>query len=370
MKEMIKVTPNNIGNLLNDKSIILFGAGITGKTVCNLLMQHGVKVIYFVDDDARKIGQKIQNVEVMSYQAFTDFCDRTEKVFVVMSSIYGKEILGRLSKIPNTYIYEMYEWYCDAIQQSSCIGGSCDQNKIKEFGENIQTLIEYMDFDEQSVKVYTNLYLYLKTRDSNYISDVCSEDEQYFIPEVLSAIKEPLEIVDAGAYEGELCRALTKLNLAVKYWYCFEADKKNYDKMLAIKDKSDLGSKQVCIDKGLWSQEKILFFSNAGTASRIVDEETECKIEVTSIDKYFKDKSYNFIKMDIEGSEFPALLGGINTIKKRRPIMAISIYHSLDDFFRIPRYLKENLDNYYYCVRHHSLIFSETILYAIPNELR
>lgn len=105
MKEMIKVTPNNIGNLLNDKSIILFGAGITGKTVCNLLMQHGVKVIYFVDDDARKIGQKIQNVEVISYQAFTDFCNKTEKVFVVMSSIYGKEILGRLNKIPNTYIY-------------------------------------------------------------------------------------------------------------------------------------------------------------------------------------------------------------------------------------------------------------------------
>ena len=53
----------------------------------------------------------------------------------------------------------------------------------------------------------------------------------------------------------------------------------------------------------------------------------------------------------------------------RSPILAISIYHSLDDFFRIPYYLMEQLDCYHYYIRHHALTFSETVLYAIPDEL-
>ena len=48
--------------------------------------------------------------------------------------------------------------------------------------------------------------------------------------------------------------------------------------------------------------------------------------------------------MDIEGAEMPALIGGINTIKKYRPQLAISIYHTNSDFINIPLYLKNNLE--------------------------
>lgn len=88
-----------------------------------------------------------------------------------------------------------------------------------------------------------------------------------------------------------------------------------------------------------------------------------------SLDKYFEDKSYNFVKMDIEGAEYPALCGGIETIKRDRPILAISIYHSLEDYYRIPNYLMQELNDYKFYIRHHSLILSETVLYAIPREL-
>lgn len=63
------------------------------------------------------------------------------------------------------------------------------------------------------------------------------------------------------------------------------------------------------------------------------------------MDKFCEERNVlpDFIKMDIEGAELAALKGGIKTITKCRPQLAISIYHSSEDFINIPLYLKDNL---------------------------
>lgn len=72
--------------------------------------------------------------------------------------------------------------------------------------------------------------------------------------------------------------------------------------------------------------------------------------------------------MDIEGAELHALRGGITTIQRDRPILAISLYHSPHDVVDIPVYLMDELEHYIFMVRHHSFVGSETVLYAIPEE--
>jgi hypothetical protein len=74
----------------------------------------------------------------------------------------------------------------------------------------------------------------------------------------------------------------------------------------------------------------------------------------------------DFIKMDIEGSELKALKGAERTLKRCRPVLAITIYHSPEDFVGIPIYLSSLLDGYTWKLLHQTNEYCETILYGIP----
>lgn len=78
-----------------------------------------------------------------------------------------------------------------------------------------------------------------------------------------------------------------------------------------------------------------------------------------------------FIKMDIEGAELEALKGSKRIISEYTPYLAICIYHNVTHFWEIPLLIKEYSANYDFYVGHHSdFDVNETVLYAIPRELK
>lgn len=76
----------------------------------------------------------------------------------------------------------------------------------------------------------------------------------------------------------------------------------------------------------------------------------------------------DYIKLDLEGAEPEALEGMMETITRFRPQLAVSIYHTLDHFIDLPRYLMDRLEGYDFYVRHYSYRTMECLLYAIPRE--
>ena len=76
----------------------------------------------------------------------------------------------------------------------------------------------------------------------------------------------------------------------------------------------------------------------------------------------------DFIKLDLEGADCFALEQCTLTVKTFRPQLAVSIYHTWDDFVSIPTFLIQNAEDYLFFVRHYSFTRSETILYMIPRE--
>ena len=88
------------------------------------------------------------------------------------------------------------------------------------------------------------------------------------------------------------------------------------------------------------------------------------EIDVVSLDDYLRDKRVTFIKMDIEGAEWDTLLGAEKIIRKNKPRLAISVYHKMGDFIRIPKFLLSIHSDYKIYFRQYSLINNETIMYA------
>lgn len=78
---------------------------------------------------------------------------------------------------------------------------------------------------------------------------------------------------------------------------------------------------------------------------------------------------FNIVKMDTEGAEPNVLWGGLNSLRRMRPQMAISIYHNDWHCWEIPLWVKRHLPNYKLFIRLYSYTSVESICYAIPEEI-
>ena len=88
-------------------------------------------------------------------------------------------------------------------------------------------------------------------------------------------------------------------------------------------------------------------------------------VDVCTIDGWCAEKRITpgFIKMDLEGAEISALKGAEQTIRRNRPQLAISLYHSLPDMWTIPLLIKQIVPEYKFWCRKNAL-YVEFVLYA------
>ena len=128
-----------------------------------------------------------------------------------------------------------------------------------------------------------------------------------------------------------------------------------------------LGSNIEVVCAAAWDEDTMLSFSDGKGSSSKIDNEGDSKVVAKRIDSMDSCKDATFIKMDIEGAEYNALIGAENTIKSNKPILAICIYHSDEDTLRIFELIDSFGLDYNYYIRHHAQKISETVLYAIPR---
>lgn len=194
---------------------------------------------------------------------------------------------------------------------------------------------------------------------------------QYFINEFFSYDSREV-YVDCGAYDGDSVDAFIKRvrrrtkrveNIRI---IAFEPDRNNYKNLVRNHPEA------VAFRAGVWSEDGFLAFGCDGSGSAFVDGDRSIsdiqgdivKVPVRSIDNTSVCKDATFIKMDIEGSEYHALLGAQNVIRTNKPKLAICIYHSDEDMLRLIRLVHDLVPEYRLYVRQHSNSIGETVLYA------
>lgn len=185
---------------------------------------------------------------------------------------------------------------------------------------------------------------------------------QYFDLPQLENKRLPEEVfVDGGSYDGNTSIDFIKWNRGKGYTIAWEPDPDNREKCMRLLKENEIGYD--LIPKGLWSEDRELKLKSDKTSSRISGE-GDIKIEVDSIDNLIN-RPVTFIKMDIEGSEYQALLGAQNTISKYKPKLAICIYHKPEDIWELPWLIHEINPEYKFYLRHYSFADNETVLYAL-----
>lgn len=190
--------------------------------------------------------------------------------------------------------------------------------------------------------------------------------EQYNIKDIFE-VSDDSVVFDVGAWKGDTAYFFSKKCSDKAKIYAFEPDKNAYDTLKMIKEKYKLNN--VILENVLFSNknEVIDFVSMTPNTPTV-------QMNAITVDTFVEENNIeriDYLKMDVEGAEMHILEGSINTIKKFRPYLAIAIYHGgelfMEDFYKVPIFIKEITENYEYYIRTFSPWGGETILFCKPK---
>ena len=170
--------------------------------------------------------------------------------------------------------------------------------------------------------------------------------------------------VDAGCFNCD-----TSLRFA--HWcggqyskiFAFEPDAENLERCKLAAQKHGLPNISF-YQAGLYDHNGTASFDSRGTSSSLIAQGGDVEISLVTLDEIVGNTTVSFIKMDIEGSALPALRGAAKTIRRDKPLCAISAYHRPGDVIVLMQYLKSLVPEYQFALRHYSNIDTETVLYA------
>lgn len=349
------------------KYLCIFGAGIWGIFLGKWLSGYDVNVDYYCDNDKNKAGSVVNGAKVLLFEELEEL---KNEVFVIVSVTnkkrhYNDEINQQIVdfpyKLPNILKiaaffrddYHLSFEYC--VSSAKRIYDALSDEKSREL------FLELL-----KVKFVSSAEAFKKNPLEQFY-----EPLQYFDPRHYKNRKDAV-IVDCGAFVGDsMLEYLDLFHYEFKEYHCFEMDpnvlpvlKSNIDTLPeTVKEKVYLHPCGVSDKEGY---ARLHLSTDTGGSS--FQEDGECEGLISLLDQQMEDKNVTMIKMDIEGAEMKALIGAAEIIQKNHPVLAISIYHSMEQFFQIPIWILEHYPFYKLQIGLHTTITDDTVLYAIPND--
>ena len=176
-----------------------------------------------------------------------------------------------------------------------------------------------------------------------------------------------------GAYTGDIFEVYQKVyKNGWCHYYGIEADQNIYKELLKTIGKSDSSDKCSLYNVAAWNEDTTLYFDSIAGSSSMQENQNAGKISVDGrkIDNIITDE-ITFIKMDIEGAEYNALVGMSGIIRRNKPILAICVYHLRDDYYKLTDLVEKLVPGEYkFYLRQYRYTPTETVCYMIPQARR
>lgn len=272
-------------------------------------------------------------------------------------------------KDPRTFYIEYIPYLLLAPYSKNTISPPNHLDAIKEIKLNIgryKWLLSNFD-DTNSKKVLFNLMMFRITKKREYIDKIKDDpSKQYFDDCIVKCSKNEV-FVDAGAFNGDSTKQFINfVGGNYRKIIMYEPDENNYLQCQKVmSEHNNIYLRNYALSD---YNEKVNFNSGLDSCSRIENSDGNILIEAKALDNDVTEP-ITFLKADVEGHEISLLRGAEKHIKNSNPIIAICVYHFLEDLWEIPMLLKSfDIHNKYkFYLRHYCSTCAETVLYAVPG---
>jgi FkbM family methyltransferase len=188
-----------------------------------------------------------------------------------------------------------------------------------------------------------------------------SNEDRYFIPEVVSVLHDHEVFLDGGAYHGDVSVRFLEIVGGADRIVMVEPDGSARARI------PQTGPDIKAIDYALADYNGVGYFRHGfGYASRLGNASNGSPKDVVRME--ILDVAPTFVKLHLEGGELAALRGAKRKLQTHRPIVAATVYHSDDGIWRTADWLMNTLEDYRFYFRNHCWCGAGAVLYAIPNE--
>ncbi|MFZ0394767.1 MAG: FkbM family methyltransferase [Terracidiphilus sp.] len=352
-----------------DNRVVLFGAGGLGKRAITQLKSVGIVPLAISDNRQSLWGEVLDGLAILSpSEAATRFgADASFLITIWNEFHYFNETaeqlrqLGCSQVLPYTYLHWRFpgEFFPCLLNDFP--------HKLYEDRERVLK-VETMWADPASVDLYRANIRFRAQGEPQHLPG--RPKENTYLPADIFTLREDESVLDCGATKGEMTEdLLRKYGSNFAAFHALEADQISYQNLESYRNQlpDSIRDKMILYPYAVGGKRCTVQFSNTGqTGSRISAQGVA--VECFPIDNLFASSRLTLIKMDIEGAEYEALLGGRKVIERDQPILAICVYHTQNDIWRIPLLLHDMLPEHKLFLRAYEGDGYQTVLFAVAPE--
>ena len=322
--------------------VIIYGMGNGADKITAQLEKRNIPVSGFMASDDFVRGQSFHGFTVKKLSDHEKLYDD----FVIISA-FGTSLpdvmshIISLSKKHRLYVPDV-PVYGDNIW---------DRDYYIQNREDIERAYEIFA-DSSSKDVFEKIIKFKLSGELEYLLSSFSDKDEVFCNILKLSHNE--SYLDLGAYRGDtIDELLGYTNGSYEYITALEPDRKSFAKLKA--HTAGMGNIRL-YRMGIWSDDMDLPFDGSlGRGSGIRKDGSEM-LAVTKIDTLYKRRRLTYLKMDVEGCERQAIIGGIKTLQRDRPKLNIAVYHRSEDIFSIPLLIHDILPGHRLYLRQHPYI--------------
>jgi len=320
--------------------ILIYGMGNGADKIISTFDKYGIEYSDVFASDGFVRGHLYRGKRVLSYsEAFEKY---NGKFDVVVS--FGTKLPDVMNRIFS--LEKSHNVYAPDVPV-------CEGELFNEefFDLHINELIEARNclFDDTSKDIFDDIVRFKLTGKLQYLRATAMDEAEV---ERILRLNEYKTYVDLGAYNGDTVKKYSSLCPNLKEIFAFEPDKRNYKKLSSNCESLSISTYPMNV--AAYSTDTTLTFSasanrNSSAASAGSYEHKTVLIEARALDSVCA--SADFIKYDVEGLEYEALLGSKNLIKNSSPDLLVSMYHKSEDMYRLPLLVKSLNPEYFLFLR-------------------